>query len=156
MDCSTPGFPVYHQLPKLTQTHVHQVSDAIQLFHPLSSSSPSAFNLSQHQSLFQWVSALHQVPKYWSFSLSISPSNEFSALISFRTDWFDLLSDQTLKDALKDSQRTLKSLLQHHSSKASILQCSAFLWSDSPYLTTVPCLTSIPDYWKNSNFDYDL
>ena len=102
MDCNTPGFPVHHQLPELAQTHVRQVSDAIQLSHPLSSSSPSAFNLSQHQSLFQWVSASHQSPKYWRFSLSISPSNEFSALISFRTDWFDLLADQTLKDSPKD------------------------------------------------------
>ena len=74
----------------------------------------SAFNLSQHQGLFQWVSCLHQWPKYWSFS--ISPSNEYSGLISFRIDWLDLLA----------VQRTLKSLLQHHSLKASILWCSAF------------------------------
>ena len=82
--------------------------------HPLSSSSTPAFNLSQHQGLFQQVSSLHQVPKYWSFSFSISPSNEYSGLISFRIDWFELLS----------VQGTLKSLLQHQSSKASILWCS--------------------------------
>ena len=127
MDCSTPGFPVCHQLLELAQTHVHQVSDAIQPFHPLSSPSP-AFNLSQHQDLFQWVSSLHQVAKYWSFSFSISPSNEHSGLISFRMDWLDLLA----------VQGTLKSLLQHHSSKASILQCSAFfiVQLSHPYMTT--------------------
>ena len=88
MDCSTPGFPVHHQLPKLAQTHVHRVGDAIQPSHPLSS--PSAFSLSQHHGLFQSVSCLYQVAKYWSFSFSISPCNKYSALISFRIDWFDL------------------------------------------------------------------
>ena len=76
MDCSTPGFIVYHQLPELTQTHVHHFGDAIQPSHPLSSPSPPAFNLSQHQGLFQGVSFSHQVPKYWSLSFSINPSNE--------------------------------------------------------------------------------
>ena len=80
--------------------------------HPLQSPSPPNFNLSQHQSLFKWVSSLHQVPKYWSFSFSISPSNEDAGLISFRTDWLYLLA----------VQGTLKSLLQHHSSKTSILR----------------------------------
>ena len=108
MDCSTPGFPVHHQLLELTQTHVHRVGDAIQPSHPLSSPSPD-FNLSQHQGLFQLV--LHiRWPKDWNFSFSISPSTEYSGLISFRTDWLDLLA----------VQGTLKSLLQHHSSKASI------------------------------------
>ena len=83
MDCSTPGFPGHHQLPKLAQTHVHRVSDAIQSSHPLSSPSPPAFNLSQHQGLFQWISSSHRRPKYQSFSFSISPSNEYSVLISF-------------------------------------------------------------------------
>ena len=106
MDCSTPGFPVHYQLPELAQTHVHWVSDAIQPSHPLSSPSPPSFNLSQHQGLFKWVSSLHQVPKYWSFSFSISPCNEYSGLISFRMDWLYLLA----------VQGTLKSLLQHHSS----------------------------------------
>ena len=82
----------------------------------LSSPSPPAFNLSQHQGLFKWVSSSHHVPKYWSFSFSISPSNEYSGLISFRMNWLDLLA----------VRRTLKSLLQRHSSKASVLWCSAF------------------------------
>ena len=114
----TDGFPVLHYLPEFAQTHVHWVNDAIQPSHPLSSPSPSALNLSQHQGLFQWASSLHQVAKYWSFSFSISPSNEYSGLISFRINWFDLLT----------VQGTLKSLLQHHSSKASILHHSA-VWS---------------------------
>ena len=116
MDCSTPGFPVHYHLPEFTQTHVHWVSDDIQPSHPLPSSSPPSFNLSQHQGLFQWVSSSHQVAKVLEFQLQHHPSNEYSGLISFRMDWLNLLADQ----------RALKSLLQHHSSKASILQCSAF------------------------------
>ena len=104
MNRSTPGLPVHHQLLESTQTHVHRVSDAIQPSHTLSSLFPPALNLSQHQGLFQWVSPSHQV------------ANEHPGLISFRMDWLDLLA----------VQRTLKSLLQHHSSKASILLCSAF------------------------------
>ena len=77
MDCSTPGFPVHHQLPELAQTHIHWVHDAIQPCHLLSSPSPSTFNHSQHQDLFQWIISSHQVAKYWSFSFSISPSNEY-------------------------------------------------------------------------------
>ena len=88
MDCSMPGFPVHHQLPELAQTRVHQQS------HSLSSPSPPVFSLSQHQGLFKWVSSSHQVPKFWSFSFSISPSNEYSGLISFRIDWFDRLAVQ--------------------------------------------------------------
>ena len=128
MDRSTPGLPVHHQLPKPTQTHVSWVGDAIQTSHPLSSPSPPAFNLSQHQGLFQWVSSLHQVTKVLSFSFSISPSNEYLGLISFRIDWLDLLA----------VQGTLKSFLQHHSSKALILQCSAFfiVQLSHPYMTT--------------------
>ena len=127
MDCSTSGLPVHHQLPELTQTRVHWVTDAIQPSHPLLSPSPPAFNLSQHQGLFKWVSSSHQVAKLMlSFSFSISPSNEYSGLISFRMDWLDLLA----------VQGTLKNLLQHHSSKASILRRSAFLKSNShPYIT---------------------
>ena len=116
MNRSTPGLPVHHQLQGSTQTHVHRVSDAIQPSHALSSSSPPALNLSQHQGLSN-VSALRiRSPKYWSFSFSVSPSNQYSALISLRNDCFDLL----------EIQGTLKSLLQHHSSKASILWLSAF------------------------------
>ena len=116
MHYSTPVFPVHHPLRELTQIHVHQVSDAIQPSHPLPSPFPLTFNLSQHQGLFKWVSSSHQVAKYWSFSFNISPSNEHPGLISFRMDWLDVLA----------VQGTLKSLLQHHSSKASILQHSAF------------------------------
>ena len=128
MDCSTPGLPIHHQLPEFTQTQVHQVSDAIQPSHPLSSTSPPPLNLSQHQGIFKWVSSLHQVANYWSFSFNISPSNEHSRLISFRMDWFDLLA----------VQGALKSLLQHHSSKASILWRSAFfiVQLSHPYMTT--------------------
>ena len=118
MDCSMPGLLVHHQLLAFTQTRVHWVSDAIQPSHPLLSPSP-AFNLSQIR-VFSNESVLHcRWPKNWSFSFSISPANEYSGLISFRMDWLDLLA----------VQGTLKSLLQHHSSKASILQCSAFFIS---------------------------
>ena len=110
-------FPVHRQLPQLTQTHVHRVSDAIQPSHPLSSPSPPAFNLSQHQGLSNESVLPIRWPKYWSFSFSISISNEHSGLISFRIDRLDLLV----------VQGTLKSLLQHHSSKASILWRSAFV-----------------------------
>ena len=116
MDCSTPGFPVYHQLPKLAPAHVHWAGNAIQLSHLLSSPSPPTFNLSQHQGLFQWVSSSHQVAKVLEFQLQHQSSNEYLGLISFRIDWLDLLA----------AQGTLKSLLQHHSSKASILWRSAF------------------------------
>ena len=126
MDCSTPGFLVYHKLPELAQTHVLQVGDAIEPSHPLLSTSPPAFNFSQYQ-VFSSESVLRiRWPKYW--SLSISPPNEYSGLISFRIDWFNLLA----------VQGTLKSVLQHHSSKASILQCSAFfiIQLAHPYTTT--------------------
>ena len=128
MDCSTPVFPVHHQFSELAQTHVHWVGDAIQPSHPLSSPFPPAFNLSQHQGLFQ-VSVLHiRGPKYWSLSFSISPSNEYPGLVSFRMDWLDLLA----------VQETLNSLLQHHSSKASIIWRSAFfiVQLSHPYMTT--------------------
>ena len=128
IDCSTSGLPVHHQLLEFTQTHVHWVGDANQPSHPLSPASPLALNLSQHQGLFKWVSSSHQVAKYWSFSFNISPSEEHSGPISFRMDWLDLLA----------VQGTLKSLLQHHSSKASILRCSAFfiVQLSHPYMTT--------------------
>ena len=116
MDCSTPGLPVHLQLPELTQTHVWWVGNAIQPSLPLSSPSPPAFTVSQHQGLFKWVVLYIWWLECWSFSFSISPSNEYSGLISFRMDWLDLLV----------VQGTLKSLLQHHSSEASILCCSAF------------------------------
>ena len=115
MNCSTPGLPVHHQLPEFTQTQVHWVSDAIQWSHPLSCPSP-ALNLSPHQGLCQWVSSSHQVAKGLEFQLQHQSFQWHSVLISFRMDWLDLLA----------VQGTLKSLLQHHSSKASILRCSAF------------------------------
>ena len=112
MDCSTPGFPVLHYLLEFAQTHVHWVNDAIQPSNPLSPPSPPVLNLSQRQGLFplciRW-------PKYWNFSFSISLSSEYSGLISFRIDWFDLLA----------VQGTLKSLLQLHL-KTSTLRPSAF------------------------------
>ena len=116
MNRSMPGLPVHHHLPEFTQTHVHWVGDAIQPSHPLWSPFPPAPNTSQHQSLFQWVNSSHEVAKYWSFSFSIIPSKEHPGLISFRMDWLDFLV----------VQGTLKSLIQHHTSKASILRCSAF------------------------------
>ena len=116
MNHSMPGLPVYHQLPEFTQTHVHWVGDAIQPSHPLSSPSPPAPNPSQHQDLFQWPTLKMRWPRYWSFGFSISPSNEHPGLVSFRMDWLDLPA----------VQETLRSLLQHHSSKASNFQHSAF------------------------------
>ena len=126
MDCSMPGFLVQHQIPKLAQTHVHQVGHAIQSSHPLSSPSPPAFNLSQHQG-FSKEPILHiRWPKYFSFS--ISSSNEYSGLISLRIDWLDLLA----------VQGTLRSLLQNHSLKASFPWCLAvfIVQLSYPYITT--------------------
>ena len=94
VNCSMPGLPVHHQLLESTQTHVHWLGDAIQPSPPLSSPSPPALNLSQHQGLFQWVSSSHQVAKVLGFSFNISPSNEHPGLISFRMDWLDLLAVQ--------------------------------------------------------------
>ena len=116
MDCSMPGLPIHHLLPKFTQTHVHWVGDAIQPSHPLLSPSlPDS--ISPNIRVFSNESVLHiKWPKYWSFIFSISPSNEYLGLISFRMDWLDLLA----------IQGTLKNLLQHQSSKPSILRRSAF------------------------------
>ena len=137
MNRSTPGLPVHHQLPESTQTHVHCVSDAIQPSHPLSSPSspapiPPGIRVFSNKStlLMRW-------PKYWSFSFNISPSNEHPGLISFKVDWLDLLA----------IQGTLKSLLQHHSSKASILRCSAFF---------IVQLSHPYDLWKNHSLDKTL
>ena len=129
LNCSTPG-AVHHQLPELIQTHVHQVSDALQSSHPLLSLSPPAFNLSQHQGISNESLLWIRWSKYWSFSFSftISPSNEYSGLIFFRIDWFDLLA----------VQGTLKCLLQYHHSKESILQHSTFfiVQLSHPFMTT--------------------
>ena len=120
MDCNTSGFPVHHQLPEFTQTHVHRVGDAIQSSHPLLSPSPPSFNLTQHRDLFNEMVLCITWPKYWSFSFSVSPSNEYSGLISFGIDWLDLLAVQW----------TLKNLLQHHNSKASTCQHLAFFFRE--------------------------
>ena len=128
MDRSMPDLPVRHQLPESTQTHVHWVGDATQPSHPLPSPSPPA-PISPSIRVFSNESTLRmRWPKYWSFSFSISPSNEHLGLISFRMDWLDLLA----------VQGTLKSLLQRHSSKASILRRSAFFTVQllHPYMTT--------------------
>ena len=128
MNRSTPGLSVHHQLPEFTQTHVHQVCDAMQPSHPLLSLlllppiPPSIRVFSNESTLcIRW-------PKYWSFSFSIIPSKEIPGLIFFRMVWLDLLA----------VQGTLKSLLQHHSSKASILQQLAFFTVQlpHPYMTT--------------------
>ena len=128
MNRSPPGLPVHHQLLEFPQTHIHRVRDAIQPSHPPSSPFPPAPNPSQHHSLFHWVNSLHDVAKDWSFSFSIIPSKEIPGLISFRMDWLGLLA----------VQGTLKSLLQHHSSKASILRHSVFftVQLSHPYMTT--------------------
>ena len=128
IDCSMPGLLVYHQLPEVTQTHVHWVSDTIQPSYPLSFPSSPTFRLSQHQSLFKWVSSLHQVAKVLEFQLQHQSFQWHSELISFRMDWLDLLA----------VQGTLKSLLQHHSSKASTLRHSAFfiVQLSHPYMAT--------------------
>ena len=134
MDCSKPGLPVHHQLPELTQTHIHWVTYAIQPSHLLSSPFflPSIF---PNIRVFSNKSVLCiRWPKYWSFSFNISRwiFDQYSGLMSFRMDWLDLLA----------VQGTLKSLLQHHSSKASILQCPAFFIVQLSH-----------DYWKNQSFD---
>ena len=128
MNRSTPGLPVHHQLPEFTQTHVHRVTDAIQPSHPLSSPSPPA-PIPPSIRVFSSESVLHmRWPKYCSFSFSIIPSKEIPGLISFRMDWLHLLA----------VQGTLRSLLQHHSSKASILRHSTFfiVQLSHPYMTT--------------------
>ena len=132
MDCSTPGLPIHHQLPESTQTHVHWLNDVIQPSQPLSSPSTPA-SIFPSIKVFSNESAMHiRRPKYWIFSFNISTSNEHLGLISFRMDWLNLLA----------VQGTLKSLLQHYSSKASILQCLAFL-----------TVTYIHDHWKNHSLD---
>ena len=134
MDCNTPGFPVHHQLPELAFENVHQVGDAIKASHPLSSILlPSVFTSIR---VFSSEPVLHiRRPKYWSFSFSISSSNEHSGLISFRMDWLDLLAVQgTLKEPSPTPQfKSINSL------------ALSFLYS--------PTLTSIHDYWKNHSFD---
>ena len=131
MYCSTPGSPVHHQFPELTQTYIHRVGDAIQPSHPLSSLSLPTFNLSHHLGLFQWVSS-HQLAKVLEFQLQHQSFQWIFRTDFLRMDWLDFLA----------VPGTLKSLLQHHSSKALAL---SFLYA--------PTLTSIHGYWKNYSFD---
>ena len=127
--------PCPYQFLEPTQTYVRCVGDAIQPSYPLSSPSPPTFNLSQHQGLSRWGSSSHQVAEVLEFQLQHSPSSEYSGLICFRLDWFDLLGVQGI----------LKSLLQNHSSKASVPWCSAFF---------IVQLSHLHDYWKNHSLDY--
>ena len=148
MDCSTPGLPVNHQFPEFPQIHVHWVTDAIQPSHPLSSPSPPALSLSQHQGIFIWGSSSHLVAKVLEFHFNISPSNEHPGLMAFSMDWLDLLA----------VQGTLKSLLQHHSSKASIVPHSAFfiVQLSHPYMTTgkTIALTRQNFFWQSNFFAF--
>ena len=135
MDCSTPGFPVHHQLPELTQTHIHWVGDAIQPSHPLLSPSPPALNLSQHQGFFQWVSSSHQVAKVLgvSASASVLPLNI--------QDWFPLGLTGWISFQFKGLSRVFSNTtVQKHQFFNTLL-----LYSST--------LTSIHDYWKNHSFD---
>ena len=129
-DCSTPGLPVPHHLLEFSQVHVHCISDAVQLSHLLMPSSP-ALNLSHHQGLFQWVICSHQMTK-------MSSSNECSGLISIKIDWFDILA----------IQGTFRSLLQLHSSKASILLHSAFFKVQLSQLYTTTGKTIALTIWN--------
>ena len=148
MDHSTPGLPVHHQLLEFTQTHIHWVGDAIQPSHPLSSPSPPAFSLSQHPGLFKWVSSSHQVAIGVSASTSVLPINieDWSPL-----RWAGWISLQ--------SKGLSKSLLQYHSSKALIPQCSAFfvVQLSHPYMTTGKTIVRLDKLCWQSNasaFEY--
>ena len=127
-----PCLPGHHQLPEPTQTHVHCVGDAIQSSHTLSPDSPHAFNLSQHQGFFQMSQFLHiRWPKDWSFSFSISPSNEYSGLISFRIDWLDLLAVQgTLKSLLPS--RTTNCHVPSRGQPCKHIRTQSLLFSSDP------------------------
>ena len=127
MDCSMPVLPVPHHLSEFAQGHVHCIGDAIQPSHPLTPSSPSALNLSQHWGLFDELAVCIRWLQYWSFSFNIGPSNNYLGFVSLKIDWFDLAAVQWI----------LRSLFQHHSSKASILWRSAFLMAQlsHPYVT---------------------
>ena len=135
MDCSTPGFPVHQQLPEFPQSHVHQVSDAIQPSHPLLSPSPPAFNLSQHQSLFKWISSLHQVAKVLEFQLQ-HQSFQWIFRIDFLLDGL-VGSPYSPRDSQESSPTP-----QFKGINSLALN---FLFG--------PILTSIHDYWKNHSFD---
>jgi len=133
MDHSTPGFPVLHYLLEFAKTHVHWVSDGIKSSHPLLPPSPPALNLSQHQGLFQWVGSSHQVAKVLELQFRICPSNEYSGLISFRIDWFDLVVQDSQESSPAPQFKSINSWM------LSFLYC--------------PTFASIHDYWKNHSFD---
>ena len=134
MNCSTPGLPVHHQLPELAQTHVLWIGDAIQPCHPLSYPSLPAFNLSSIRVFSNESVLCIRWPKYWSFSFSISSSNEYSGLISFRIDWFPCNPRYS----------------QESSPTPQFLSINSLVLS----LLSGPTLTSVHDYWKNHSFDY--
>ena len=131
MDCSTPGFPVFDYLLELAETHVCWVGDTVQPSHPLLCTFPLAFSLSQHQCLFPWVDSSQQVGKELELHFCTIASNEYSELISFRSDWLDLLA----------VRGTLRSVLQHHSSKASILHHLAFFMVQLLHSCMTPGIT---------------
>ena len=152
MDCSAPGFPVLHHRSDLARTHIHRVSDAIQPPCLLSSPFPPAFNLSQHQGLFQRVSSpQNSWPKYWSFSFSINPSNEYSGLISFRMDWLDLLAGRSLDILMRSLD--LLSLSLRVFSGTTVQKHQVFDSSTLSFLYS-PTLTSVHDSCKNHRLDY--
>ena len=132
VNCSTPGFPGLHSVLEFAQTHIHWIVDTIQPSHPVCSRLLLPLIFLSIRVFFNELAHPIRWPKYWSFTFNISLANEYSGLISFRTDWFDLLA----------VQGTLKSLLQHHSLKASVLQYSIFFYG--------PILISVHDYWKNN------
>ena len=135
VDCSMPRFPVHHQLPEPTQTHVDHISDAIQPSHPLLSPSPPACNLTQHQSLFQWVGSLHQEAQVLEFQLQHQSFQWISGLISFRIDWFDLLDSRNSQES--------SPIPQFEGINSLVL-----------YFFYCPTLVSLHDYWKNQCFNY--
>ena len=143
MDCSTPGFPVHHQIPEFTKTHVHWVGDAIQTFHSVSSPSPPAFNLSQHQDLFKWVSSSHQVAKV----LEVQLQNQYFQWI-VRVDFLYTIHGVLKARMLKWFQGTRDS--QESSLTPQFKSINSLVLS----LLYGPTLTSIHDYWKNHSFDY--
>ena len=136
MDFITPGFPVCHQLLEFAQTHVHWVSDAIQPSHPLLSPSPPAFNLSQHQGIFQWVSSSHQVAKVLEFQLQ-HQSFQWNIQDLFPLGWTGLIS-------------LLSKRLSRVCSNTAVQKHQFF----GAQVSFSPTLTSIQDYWKNHSFDY--
>ena len=166
--CDTPGSPVLHYLPEFAQTLVHWIGDAIQPSHALLPSSPPVLNLSQHQGLFHESALCIRWPKYWSFSFSVSPSNEYSGLISFRIDSFDLLAVQF--SSVQFSRSVMSDSLRPHELQHARPPCpsptpqglskvfsSTTVWKHQ-FFGTQPSLwsilTSLPDYWINHNFDY--